>query len=193
MKIYVITNTVNDKKYVGCTIATVNSRWADHRAQAKRGSPFALHRAMRAYGFNTFKVQEVMHLNDETEMLLMESAYIAELESFGPKGYNMTFGGEGGTHTVTDVIRERMRTSALRPLRRAQNSAMAKKLWQNREVNVAKISAGNLRRFQDPVQRAQRAESQRALWQQPEYRAAQLVKLAEARRLRSEQRRVDLP
>jgi len=54
--VYLVTNTVNGKKYVGCTRVTVSRRWIQHRSAAKNGSPFALHQAIRKYGFNKFQM-----------------------------------------------------------------------------------------------------------------------------------------
>lgn len=60
--IYLITNAINDKKYVGQTIKSLKRRSNAHKRDAfKYQSSLPLHRAMRKYGienFNNAKLKE---------------------------------------------------------------------------------------------------------------------------------------
>ena len=51
--IYKITNTVNDKVYIGQTIQQLKRRWNQHCCYSKF-SDVHLYRAMRAYGIDKF-------------------------------------------------------------------------------------------------------------------------------------------
>ena len=85
--IYLITNTINKKKYVGKT-TNLQRRWYRHCKAAEYGSKTHFHKAIRKYGAEVFKVE------------LLDGAYSNEAEIMwidcvGPE-YNMTKGGDGG-------------------------------------------------------------------------------------------------
>lgn len=96
MLIYKATNKINQKSYVGKTEKTFEERMSAHLTDAKRDKGFAFHAAIRKYGEENF-VWEIVEDNIVEEEILnqKEEYYIALYESFGPKGYNMTKGGEG--------------------------------------------------------------------------------------------------
>ena len=56
--IYVITNTVNGKQYVGQTRLTVGHRWNEHVRHAKRKRKGVLHAAINKYGAESFGIEE---------------------------------------------------------------------------------------------------------------------------------------
>jgi group I intron endonuclease len=100
MIIYLITNKVNGKKYVGQHCGESESRWKQHLAAAlKIENPLPLYRAMRKYGSDKF-VYKVL----ETIPLEKGQAYLDEREKYWIKknnslvtenGYNLTEGGQG--------------------------------------------------------------------------------------------------
>jgi group I intron endonuclease len=96
MLIYKATNTINQKSYVGKTENTFDKRKSDHLTDAKRDKGFAFHSAIRKYGEENF-VWEIVedNISDDAVLNQKEEYYISLYESFGPKGYNMTKGGEG--------------------------------------------------------------------------------------------------
>jgi group I intron endonuclease len=100
--IYLITNEINRKGYIGKTNLTVAKRWKTHLYHAKRGSRQAIHCAIREYGAENFSVREVCRC-DELMLDHLERHYI---EFFGTvahigHGYNLTIGGDGGRGRVT--------------------------------------------------------------------------------------------
>ena len=48
--VYLITNTVNGKVYVGQTINGLSKRWKGHKNDVRKGSQNPLHRAIRCTG-----------------------------------------------------------------------------------------------------------------------------------------------
>lgn len=98
MFIYLITNTVNGKYYVGQTIKAVATRMRFHWAQARAArDKMRLHRAMRKYGPDAFE-WDVLATADSVEQLdLQERLWIIALDARNPDvGYNLAAGGEGG-------------------------------------------------------------------------------------------------
>ena len=98
--IYCIENLVNHKKYIGQTIVSVESRFAQHIHSANSGVDTYLYRAMRLYGITNFVAYEISREFAPTRRELQERLnecevfYICELGTFNPNGYNMTLGGQ---------------------------------------------------------------------------------------------------
>lgn len=54
-KVYLLTNTENDKVYVGYTSQRyVSGRWGKHMQEARKGTDTHLYRAIRLYGNKAF-------------------------------------------------------------------------------------------------------------------------------------------
>ena len=87
--IYSITNIINNKKYIGSTAKSFNSRWKKHITNLKNGGHASHHlqNSWNKYGENNFefKIEEVV---DSLENLLnLERDYIAKYDSYN-NGYN---------------------------------------------------------------------------------------------------------
>jgi group I intron endonuclease len=90
-EIYIITNTVNAKQYVGIT-KRLRDRWAEHK-RAQTNS--ALHLAIKKYGKEKFVMTHIATAFDEESAQKIESMLIVDYNTKAPNGYNMTDGGEG--------------------------------------------------------------------------------------------------
>jgi group I intron endonuclease len=101
MIIYLITNKINKKKYVGQHCGTSDSRWKQHLAAAlKIENPKPLYASMRKYGVEnfTYKVLEILPpYADEKLLDEREIYFIQKYNTFikNGKGYNLTYGGDG--------------------------------------------------------------------------------------------------
>ncbi|MCK9154670.1 MAG: GIY-YIG nuclease family protein [Paludibacteraceae bacterium] len=95
--VYLATNLVNGKKYVGITSKTIEKRWIAHKRASNLTNPSRciFHKAIKKYGFENFLFEEIDHFDTEKEGQDKEINYISELKTFFPEGYNMTKGGEG--------------------------------------------------------------------------------------------------
>ena len=93
--IYVITNNVNGKQYVGKTNDTIQNRFKGHIRDSKRKSYEIrpLYRAMNKYGVEYFSVEELEECSPE-EAPDREAYWIDKLNTYH-YGYNATRGGEG--------------------------------------------------------------------------------------------------
>jgi group I intron endonuclease len=92
--IYKATNTINNKVYIGFT-----SKWplriSQHKSHSKN-SKTKFHKALIKYGQNSFSWELLYQSKDlQHTMTIMEPYFIAEYNSFGKGGYNLTKGGEG--------------------------------------------------------------------------------------------------
>ncbi len=96
-EVYLITNRVNGKRYVGITCRGYQERFKEHIHEALNGSTTILHNAIRKYGVDNF---DLMLLESDVPDELIgkrEQHYIALYNTFYSSGigYNMTEGGGG--------------------------------------------------------------------------------------------------
>lgn len=112
MIVYLVTNKVNGKQYVGQSVGTLNYRWKKHLAAVKEGSSYYFHRAIRKYGEEHFSTEPLHICETKEEMDFVEMFYICLLCTKSPKGYNSTEGGEGTVgHKHTEKSIQQMRES----------------------------------------------------------------------------------
>lgn len=97
--VYLITNLQNDKKYVGITTRTIQTRFEEHWAKRFQGS--ALGTALQKYGKENFEIKLIYEAQNKEEMFMKEREYIQFYNSYY-YGYNRTFGGEGGPEVEQD-------------------------------------------------------------------------------------------
>lgn len=91
--IYLLTNTINGKQYVGQTSCGLNRRWSQHCWEAHRGSTKHLYKAIRKYGTDAFTV-EILEQTTIDDVNARETYWIEQLKTL-EHGYNLTRGGEG--------------------------------------------------------------------------------------------------
>ncbi len=108
--IYKITNTINNKIYIGFSKNPEN-RFKQHKKQCK-GSKSKLSRALLKYGKENFNITIIYQSKDRKHCLKIEKDFIEEYNSI-KEGYNISIGGEGGkwdegwTKEQKDELRKR--------------------------------------------------------------------------------------
>lgn len=145
--IYVATNKVNGKQYVG-----FDSKWPRrqryHLLNAKNNPKQAFGRALAKHGSDNF-VWEILYQSRDSQYTLsvMESHFIAENQSFLPRGYNMTVGGEG-TLGCKQSTETRAKRSAAHKGKKLSIETIAKRVatrkgYKHSVETTAKISTAN--------------------------------------------------
>src|ERR1700694_6194578 len=114
MFVYLITNTINDKRYVGQTSVPIERRWIQHRCEAKTGAGLHLYKAIRKYGADSFEVIALVTVDTKREADFYETELIKFLDlKNSEKGYNMTDGGEGRRGIgLSQEVKDRMSANA---------------------------------------------------------------------------------
>lgn len=92
--IYLITNLVNGKKYAGLTTTSIEARWASHKCESSTCT--YLHKALKKYGLDKFKVEEIASSWDKDNLEWLEQFFISYYSCMAPNGYNLTTGGTFG-------------------------------------------------------------------------------------------------
>ncbi len=113
--IYVITNTINNKIYMGQTTRSFEKRLDEHR----RNGTAHFRNAIKKYGIANFTIECVEHYDTEDELKLkcwLNETEIAYIKLFNTTnrdiGYNMTTGGDGFSGlTHTDEAKRKMSES----------------------------------------------------------------------------------
>lgn len=114
--IYKITNSLNNKCYIGKTYKSIQQRWKEHLKSCKKGecSNRPLYKAINKYGVSNFSIEELGKF-EEGILEEKEIYYIDKYDSYN-NGYNATLGGDGKRYfqyTDKEVIDEYLKTKNL--------------------------------------------------------------------------------
>jgi group I intron endonuclease len=109
--IYKITNTINNKVYIGQTSRTIEMRWKEHLRHGFNSNNNEynrhLYKSMRKYGIDSFTIEEVERC-DNALLNEREIFWIKFYSSSNPmRGYNLTLGGNGTTIIDYDEVYRR--------------------------------------------------------------------------------------
>ncbi len=93
--LYIITNKVNRKQYIGWTGRTPKQRLARHFCESRRGKTKSrLYKAIRKYGTENFLIAPLLLCASIKYVKQMEIAAIQNYDTLR-NGYNSTIGGDG--------------------------------------------------------------------------------------------------
>lgn len=142
--IYVITNNVNGKQYVGQTRCGVAERWRKHwrLAESNKGACRALAEAIRKYGKESFLVDVIQELPldaTQQEIDAAEQAAIRDLGTLSPNGYNLEEGGKGGRPCAEALVR---RSAALKgkPLSKEHRQKLSEAQRGRKRTSASEIA-----------------------------------------------------
>lgn len=100
--IYKITNTINNKAYIGKTIRSIEERWREHKQESQRSKNRPLYRAINKYGVENFSIEQIEEcIIDE---LSDREIYWINVFNTYHNGYNATYGGDGAQYADYDMI-----------------------------------------------------------------------------------------
>lgn len=106
--IYKITDTTNNKIYIGQTTRDISKRFSDHKSRAiKSQRPndlnCLLYKAIRSHGCDNFKIELLETVENRYQADQREAYWITILDSMNPEiGYNKDKGG----HMISEACRK---------------------------------------------------------------------------------------
>lgn len=104
--IYIITNTINAKQYVGIT-KNLNRRWKEHKST--QGGCVALYEAISKYGVENFVFTHIADAFNFESACDIERILIVQHNTKAPNGYNLTDGGDGVSGVYrSEEVKKRM-------------------------------------------------------------------------------------
>lgn len=124
MIVYLATNRINGKRYIGATKGSLKQRRRGHRWDAfNRSYCRIFHAAIRKYGEAAFDWVEIANCSSEEELIREESRLIFEMR---PE-YNITPGGRGivGIRRTTEWLERASRSLKLAAARRTPDHRAA--------------------------------------------------------------------
>lgn len=146
--IYLITNKINNKKYVGQS-SNIKERWYRHSVDYKRLTDKYLYRAMNKYGFENFFF-EVLETDIPIDAIHEREIYwIKQINTKSPNGYNMTDGGEGSFNRIlSDETKEKIRNATIgkkhsKETRKKQSESTKKRYENSYEREKISLSMKN--------------------------------------------------
>jgi group I intron endonuclease len=112
MLIYKVTNTINDKIYIGQTIRTLKLRKQQHLNRVANGSDFHFHNALRKYGNDKFIWDILDTAETQEELDKKEQYWIKTLRAMDyDVGYNLREGKENGR--LSEESKAKIRQAAI--------------------------------------------------------------------------------
>jgi len=142
--IYVATNRVNGKQYVGQTRRTLKQRIKDHLRE-RRSFMRVFHRALVKYGVDSFDFEERLVSDDMLDQ--EERRLILELNTKVPNGYNLTDGGGGSKgYKHTDETKKKCSIASKGRIFSEEHKrriALGRTGWRHTEETKQMISQNN--------------------------------------------------
>lgn len=138
--IYKITNLTNQKLYIGKTVKSIEYRFNRHCYESfKLNSNLAIHKAIRKYGIENFKIETIFNVFVEEDLNHFEIMFIKEFNSciLEPNsfGYNLSYGGEGFNSITAKIARNKHSLDYINPWAGEKGSEMTSKNNKERILN----------------------------------------------------------
>ena len=153
--IYLITNTVNGKMYVGQSNG-IKRRFNRHKRAAvtkHHREAFYLHNSIAKHGQENFKFEVLLYSKDRDYLNLMEQRCIDSYNTLSPNGYNLDTGG-GVSRTVSEATKEKMRG------RIAWNKGMPQSEEQKRKQSAAMMGKPSPQKGKPRTEEEKRKQSE---------------------------------
>lgn len=199
MPLYKLTSP-SGKAYIGITRGEMRVRLNHHRFDAENNCGHLLHKAIKKYGFDNFKVEVLHNSINPDELCKLEIAAISDHNTFRPAGYNLTRGGEGVVGTSLSHAHIQVLTAARRK-RKSEKTKEELAIEKARRVAGGKIAADKVKgdsnynhaeciavakAMRTPEQiaaeKANRSAAAKARWEKPGHREKVAATYAETRK-----------
>lgn len=159
--IYMHTNKLNGKMYIGQTCQTLEKRAGSNGASYRRCERF--YQAIKEFGWENFEHTILFSGLTKEEANEMEQYLITSIRSYDLDiGYNIALGGDGMTS-------ERSKALWANPEYRAKISEANKTLWANEEYHKER-SALYKEQWKDPEKRKRRSKLATERWANKDFR-----------------------
>jgi len=207
--VYLATNLVNGKVYVGQTRKDrwepyqnpIRERWKEHIREAKtygndsnstkEGGSRYLNYAIQYYGEKVWKVRRIDTAYSLRELNEKEHHWVKEYDSTNPdKGYNLREGGDG--RLVNPETIEKLREANKRQFSNPQNvkkhSEISRKLWEKHEYRNKQDIARNSPEFKEKMRNARYNDWNKSVYRKHMEKTMKSEEYKEKQRISQEKR-----
>lgn len=150
------------KSYIGQTVRKMQTRFAQHRASANRGSMLPVHCAWRAHGEPDLQVIGLYGTHEELHQAEIEA--IASHSTLSPNGYNLGHGGETAPSKNSEVAKKISERAKGRKHEDTQTWSNAMKARWEDEESRARMLEGMRSCWTDEMRKAA-GDRARARWE----------------------------
>lgn len=177
MQVYLLTNQINGKYYVGKTVAkNLNSYLSVKRWAAKHGKNQSMPvvRAIAKYGWENFQVDTICTATTLEQLDDLEKLWIILLNARAPEiGYNISAGGNLGRTGVKNTAEHNAKiglaNKGKKPVGYVRTDEHRRQLQDRMRGNLlgtkfTSETGGNYLRAETPEQKAKRHASIKAAW-----------------------------
>ena len=136
---------LNTPVYIGQTIRPLEERWKEHLNLASKDKGFYLHRSMKKYGINNFKIHALetvdnIYLNDREKYWIK-----TKHTHWSENGYNLTWGGEEAVDSLKSECHQYdLQGNFIQSFESIRAAARAVTGTSNSEGNINKVLQGTL-------------------------------------------------
>lgn len=158
--IYLITNVINGKQYVGQTVhADIETRWNQHRRKQKTMLGRCIYNAYVKHGIESFTFRIICICFDEACNEL-EAEYIKKFNTLVPNGYNLKEGGNNSRHNeeTRRLISQNRKGKGL--------NYVTEEMRRDRSVRFMGEKNPNFGKPVSEEQRAQISERMKEIWRE---------------------------
>lgn len=170
MRVYIITNLINGKQYVGQTRRTVAKRFKGHARSAASGRKSIIHQAIAKHGIENFTVRELATATSQDELDMLEKQFIEQYNTLTPNGYNLKTGGQHGGSQYSQESRDKMAAAKIgttaSDTTRELMSQVHSERWSSQDLRDKK-SKTSKKVWQDPDYRAKISKARAEYWSDP--------------------------
>lgn len=151
--VYLITNTINGKKYVGSTTKTLEERMRRHKddTNSKTKSHYPMYQDMKTHGITAFNIEPITKMKyfDIKELWMVEDAYISIHDTIH-NGYNKKYNAFD-CHKETEMGKEY--NARYREAHREKINAKQSETDKQKHENLTQHLEDKKGKFSDPEYR----------------------------------------
>lgn len=131
MLVYLITNIINGKRYVGATTRGLEQRFKEHIRGTNRRRHQIVHDAIKKYGTDAFTIVKLQDCQTLEELELAETRWIAALHTLvNEHGYNVAI--------TNNAMKGRKHSTSTRQLLSELNRGQRHPMWGKHHTNDAR-------------------------------------------------------
>jgi group I intron endonuclease len=157
MIVYIVTNKITKKKYIGYTTKSLEIRISQHLSKAynekEKHYNYLFQRSIRKHGIKNFVWEVIYIASTKKECCDKEIFYIKKYNTLAPNGYNLTKGGDGGiqceetklkiSKSLKDFYLKNPEKKGVNKNKTSQvRSDLSKKAWVTKRIKGFKTTKG---------------------------------------------------